>query len=108
MAKQNRGGDDKRRFEGAKLSRSAILLRLWRYLGRNRTLVILAVALSVSGSLLASYGPKISGEAINAIDLGTGKVDFPTVYRCAALMAIFYLCSAGLTFLLNVWKKHKD
>ena len=102
MARRNTNLDGKNRFQGAKLSRSAILLRLWRYLGRNRTLVILAMVLSVSGSLLASYGPKISGEAINAIDLGVGKVDFNTVFRCCVLMAVCYALSSGLSYLLSL------
>lgn len=93
---------DKRRFEGTKLSKRTLLLRLWRYLGRNRLLLILALILSSTSSLLALYGPKLSGEAINAIAHGAGKVDFATVYRCAALMAVFYLCAAVLTYLLNV------
>ena len=88
---------DKRRFEGTKLKRSAILARLWRYLGRNRLLVVLAVILSVSSSLLASFGPKLSGQAINAIDLGAGKVDFDTVFHYAGLMAIFYVASVVLS-----------
>jgi len=92
---------DKRRFDGKKLNMGALLLRLWRYMGRNRLLVILAVALSVSSSLLALYGPKLSGEAINAIEAGAGKVDMDTVLRCAALMGVFYLSAAGLTYLLN-------
>ena len=41
-------------------------------------LLVLALLLSLSSSLLALYGPKLSGEAINAIDLGEGKVDFQT------------------------------
>ena len=102
MARRNTNLDGKNRFEGAKLSRSAILLRLWRYLGRNRTLVILAILLSVSGTLLASYGPKISGEAINAIDLGAGKVNFDTVFRCCTLMAVCYAMSSGLSYLLSL------
>ena len=93
---------DKRRFEGNTLSRKTLLLRLWRYLGRNRALLVLALILSVSSSLLALYGPKLSGRAINAIDLGAGNVDFETVYRCVALMAVFYILSAALTYLLNV------
>ena len=93
---------DKRRFEGNTLSKGTLLRRLWKYLGRNRLLLVLAVILSLSSSLLALYGPKLSGQAINAIDLGAGKVDFETVYRCAGLMAIFYVCAAGLTYLLNV------
>ncbi|MBE6945563.1 MAG: ABC transporter ATP-binding protein [Ruminococcaceae bacterium] len=93
---------DKRRFEGTKLNVGALLLRLWRYMGRNSLLLVLALVLSLSSSLLALYGPKLSGEAINAIELGTGKVDFETVIRCAVLMAVFYLCAAGLTYLLNM------
>ena len=93
---------DTRRFEGAKLSKSKLLLRLWRYLGRNRFLLVLAVFLSLCSSLLALYGPKLSGQAINAIDLGAGKVDFDTVFRCALLMVVFYIGAAVLTFLLNV------
>ena len=104
---------DKRRFEGTTINRGALLRRLWRYLGKNRLLLVLAVLLSATSSLLSLYGPKLSGEAINAIPVdeiladGTvlsavGRVDFATIYRCVALMAIFYVCAAGLTFLLNV------
>ncbi len=93
---------DRRSFSGAPQDRGRILRRLWRYLGRNRALLALAVALSLSSSLLALYGPKLSGEAINAIDLGAGQVDFPTVLRCTGLMAVFYTGSALLTYLLNL------
>lgn len=78
---------DKRRFEGKKLNVGALLMRLWKYMGRNKLLLVLAVFLSVSSSLLALYGPKLSGKAINAIEPGVGKVDFDTVFRCAILMA---------------------
>ena len=93
---------DTRRFEGKKINVGALLLRLWRYMGRNSLLLVLAAVLSLSSSMLSLYGPKLSGEAINAIELGAGKVDFDTVLRCAVLMAVFYLCSAVLTYLLNV------
>ena len=82
---------DKRTLKNQKLNVWALLLRLWKYLGRNRVLVILAVILSLSSSLLSLYGPKLSGEAINAIELGAGKVDFETVWRCAKLMVLFYI-----------------
>ncbi len=93
---------DKRRFSNKKLNMGALLLRLWKYLGRNRILVILAVLLSVSSSIFSLYGPKLSGEAINAIELGAGKVDFNTVWRCAILMAVFYLSAACLSYLLSM------
>jgi len=92
---------DKRRFEGAKLPTGTLLRRLWQYLGRSRLLLVLALLLSVSSSLLALYGPKLSGEAINAIELGAGNVDFSVVWRCAILMIFCYAASAGLTYLLN-------
>ena len=79
---------DKRRFEGTKLNMGSLLKRLWRYMGANRVLVVLALVLSASSSLLALYGPKLSGQAINAIEPGAGKVDFDTVWRCAALMVV--------------------
>ena len=84
-----------------KKKKSWLLRRLWQYLGRNRAMLALALALSIGSSLLSLYGPKLSGRAINAIDLGTGRVDFDTVFRCAIFMAICYACSAGLTYLLN-------
>lgn len=84
-----------------KRSRGAILRRLWSYLGRNRLMLVTAFILSVSSNLLALYGPKLSAKAINAIDFGKGKVDFPTVFRCAALMAVFYIVSAILVYILN-------
>ena len=93
---------DKRRFQGATVSKGKLLRRLWRYLGRNRLLIVLAVILSLSSSLLSLYGPKLSGEAINAIDVPAGQVDFDTVFRCAVWMVICYICSACLTYLLNV------
>ena len=93
---------DRRQFRASNLSHGALLLRFWRYLGKNRGLILLALVLSISSSLLALYGPKLSGEAINAIDLGAGKVDFDTVYRCATLMVIFYVLSALLTYVLHL------
>ena len=92
---------DRRQFSNANISKGALLKRFWRYLGRSRGLLLLAMLLSISSSLLSLYGPKLSGEAINAIDLGAGKVDFDTVMRCAGLMVICYICSAVLSYLLH-------
>ena len=93
---------DKRRFDGKKINVKSLLARLWKYLGRNRLLIILAAVLSVASSVLSLYGPKLSGVAINAIDLGAGKVDFDTVFRCTALMAACYLAACVLTYLLHL------
>ncbi len=84
-----------------KRSRGALLRRMWSYLGKNRLLLAAALILSVTSNLLALYGPKLSAQAINAVSLGQGKVDFDTVFRCASLMALFYIISSLLVYLLN-------
>ena len=43
---------DKRRFEAKKIDVKALLGRLWKYLGRNRLLVILAMVLSSASRVL--------------------------------------------------------
>ena len=93
---------DKRRFEGKKIHVSALLRRLWRYLGRNKLLLVLAMLLSVSSSVLSLYGPKISGQAINAIELGTGQVDFDTVFSCVLGMLVCYIAAGVLSYLLHI------
>ena len=93
---------DTRRFEGKKLNFRELFLRLWAYIGRNRYLLVLALTLSFFSSVLALLGPKLSGQAINAIELGAGKVDFDTVWKCVSLMIVFYILSAVLTYLLNI------
>lgn len=93
---------DRRRFEGKKIDRKKLLIRLWKYLGRNRLLLIMAMCFSVASSILSLYGPKLSGKALDAIDFGAGKVDFETVFRCATLMVVFYISSALLSYLLHI------
>ena len=97
---------DRRRFEGKKIDRKKLLLRLWKYLGRNRLLLIIAICCSVASSILALYGPKLSGKALDAIDFGAGRVDFDTVFQCATLMVIFYISSALLSYFLHIAMVH--
>ena len=97
---------DKRRFEAKKIDVKALLSRLWKYLGKNRRLVVLAMILSTASSVLSLYGPKLSGQAINAIELGVGKVDFPTVWKCSILMAVCYLSASALSYVLHVTVLH--
>ena len=80
---------DRRRLEGLHMSKGKLLLRLWRYLGRNQGLIVLALCLSLTSSMLALYGPKLSGKAINAIDLGAHQyhkpIDQDIQYACQAI-----------------------
>ena len=83
-----------------KKNRAALLKRLWRYMGKNRLMIVLAVLLSAASSLLSLYGPKLSGQAINAITDPNG-VDFKVVLTSAAWMAGCYLLSSGFSYLLQ-------
>ena len=92
---------DTRHFKNTKLNWRVLLPRLWKYLGKNRFFLVMALVFSISGSILALYGPKLSGKALDAIELGTGNVDFDTVFRCAILMIVCYVSSSLLTYLLR-------
>ena len=99
---RNEMNGDRRKFEAKKINMGALLKRLWKYLGRNRLLLILAAILSISSSVLSLLGPKFSGQAINAIEPGAGKVDFEVVWRCALLMFLCYAAAAVLSYLLHM------
>ena len=99
---RNEVSGDRRQFERKKVPTGKLLKRLWKYIGKYRLLVVLAAFLSVTSSMLSLYGPKLSGQAINAIGLGVGKVDFDTVYRCAVFMVCVYVASAVFSYILHV------
>ncbi len=99
MTRAELSGD--RREVSGKAPKMAILRRLWRYLGRYRLLVVLALALALSSNLLALLGPKLSGLAIDAIGTVAGGVDLESVFYYVILMAICYVISAIFSYLLS-------
>ena len=102
LVQAERSGD-KRKFDNQKkVPMGKTLARLWRYIGKYRILVILAAILALTSSLLAIIGPRLSGYAINAIDLGAGKVDMQVIYKCVTWMLIFYISSSVLSYILQV------
>ncbi len=93
---------DRRISGGAKQKKTAILRRIWKYLGKKRLLVVLALFLSAISSILGLWGPKISAEAINNIELGPGKIDFTLIGNCVVLMVVLYALSALFSYLLSM------
>ena len=89
---------DTRKFSNKKLNKGAILKRLWKYLGKSRVFLLLALIFSVSDSVLALYAPKLSGQAIDYISKGAAM---PLIYRCAILMIVCYVSSCLLSYLLR-------
>lgn len=81
--------------------RKKVLKRLWTYLYKYKFLLIIATLLSVSSNLLNLVGPKLSGEAIDAIGIAAGGVNFPRVYFYCILMIIFYILSSLLSYILT-------
>ena len=99
---RNEVSGDRRQFEKKKIPTMKLLARLWKYIGKNRLLVVLAAALSLSSSVLNLFGPKLSGKAINAIDQGAGNVDFQQVFHYATLMILFYVGASLLSYILHI------
>ena len=99
MSRSERSGD-RRHFERKKVPMGKLLKRLWQYIGKYRILVVLALFLSTTSSVLGLIGPKLSGSAINAIR-GIGDVDFPLVVKCIIWMLVCYTLSSVLTYVLH-------
>lgn len=83
-------------------NRRSTIRRMGTYLMQEKWLILLAFLLTMGSNSLALFGPMLSGKAIDAIEIGPGKVDFSTALHYAKLMLLFYLLSAAMTYLLNV------
>ena len=84
-----------------KMKKTAILSRLMPYLLKHKVLLGLCILLTIGGNLLGLAGPYFSGFAIDAVQLGEGYVDLSEVWYYAGLMAVVYLLSAVLSFVLS-------
>ncbi|MBQ8894712.1 MAG: ABC transporter ATP-binding protein [Clostridia bacterium] len=82
------------------------LLRLGGYLWKFKWFLILAILLAMTSNVLSLLGPELSGQAIDAATGGKGRVDFEAVLHFAGLMAIFYVVSAILSYLLQITMIH--
>ncbi len=93
--------EDQKKYEKPK-NRKGTILRLGTYLMQYRYWVLLALLLTVGSNLFALVGPMLSGYAIDAIEPGIGKVDFPKVFYYVGMMVVFYLISSLLSYILAV------
>lgn len=92
--------------DGKNVNRKGTLIRLVKYMMTYKYLLLLALLLTVGSNLLALVGPKLSGQAIGVIEADVFNVDIPKVLYYAALMVVFYLASAILSYLLNILMIH--
>ena len=86
--------------------RRQVLLRLGGYLFRYKALVLAALVLTAVSNILALIGPTLSGYAIDAIEPGSGAVQFDRVFYYCGLMAAFYAVSAVLSYALSALMIH--
>ena len=77
------------------------MARLWKYLGRERGLMIVSLILMLLSSACSLVGPKLSGRAIDAIGSAAGGTDFRKVFLYGGAMAAMYLLSALFSYLVS-------
>ena len=83
-----------------KMAKSKILVRLIKYLMEYKVWMLTAISITIAANLFALVGPYLSGLAIDSIG-GKGLVDFPKVLYYCGLMAVFYIASAVLSYILQ-------
>ncbi len=92
---------DKSNAEMKKPFKKDVVIRLAGYFMRYKVSVVICFVLMIVSNALALIGPYLAGRAINAID-SPGGVDFYAVFTYCALMAVFYVCSSVLSYVLSV------
>ncbi len=79
----------------------AVIARLWKYLAKYRVALILLFAAMILSNLLELSVPLLSGQAVDAIGITKGDVDFQRVFRNCGLMAACFAASSVLSYLLS-------
>jgi len=79
----------------------SILLRLSRYILRYKWLFLLALCMMFASNIIALAGPKISGNAIDALTELTGNEMVAKVGGYCLLLAILYTISSILSYALS-------
>ncbi len=77
-------------------------LRMLRYMGQFKYVVLFVFILCICSNLLSLLGPNLAGKAINEAAAGEGKVNFSRVDYYAVRMLLCYVASAALTVAINV------
>ncbi len=82
----------------------ATLGKLFRYIGKNRYLLIALLAIVTLVAALTLAGPALQAEAIRAITIDSEgvHVDFQRLFIVVAIMAVVYAVSSLLTYLQGI------
>ncbi len=77
------------------------IVKLLKYIGANRYLVILLLLITIAAAFLTLAGPYLQGIAIDTITITDSKlsIDFNSLLKTLAMMGGVYILSALLTFI---------
>ena len=80
------------------------LLRLLKYIGHSRMLIILLTVVMIAVTLTDLAGPALQGLAIDTIRIADGKisVDFTSMVKYLAVMGVLFVISALLNFFQGI------
>ena len=76
--------------------------RIGGYMFRYKGRMLICFILMLVSNILALAAPKLSQKAIDAIEAGVGRVEIKSVIFYCALMLIFYITSAVLSYVLAI------
>ena len=99
---QYQNGNQKTPQKMSKGAKVAVVRRISKYLFQHTGTVAICFILMITSNLLALIAPKLSQKAIDAIEPGVAQVDIESVIFYCALMLVFYILSALLSYILAV------
>ncbi|OAA83654.1 ABC transporter ATP-binding protein [Clostridium ljungdahlii] len=74
------------------------ILRLWKYFGSERKLLVIILISVIIDSAVGLMGPYLLGKAIDAMSESYGKVNFHILWIMVMLLLLTYVVDAILTF----------
>ena len=84
------------------VNKGRVVRRLFSYLLRHWPLLLAAIVLTIVSNVLLLAVPKISGEAVDAMNVPVGTVDFDAIWQKCLLMILLIVASCVLSFVLSV------
>lgn len=86
------------------------ILKLIRYIGRSKYLILLLMLVVIGSTLLSLAGPALQGEAINAITIDPAlnklSVDFDALVKILMVMGIVYIGTSLLQLFQGLLSAH--
>lgn len=79
-----------------------IMKKLWRYLYKYKFAIIISIILTFISNAFSLIGPMLSGYAIEVIEYGRGNIDFSKIFYYGFLMALFYVASSALSYIISI------